>query len=319
MAKFPLGAPTQVRQELAAQAYLLGWRLVRALPLPVAEKLFQFGADLASGNGRKLPQLRKNLARVVGSDQVNDALVQASMRSYARYWLEAFRLPSMVHSPKAYARVTSKLSQVVQGEQYLRDSFAQGKGVVLVLPHSGNWDMAGVYLVHELGTFSTVAERLQPERLYQAFVDFRESLGFEVLPHTGGVVRPFDVLRQRLREGKVVCLLGERDLKATGHEVEFFGETARMPVGAVKLAQETGAALHVVHCWFEPDGWGFSISEQVPTAEGEQGLESAMRQVAHIMESNIAAHPEDWHMLQPLWIADLDSRRYARGLKRDAE
>ncbi len=128
---------------------------------------------------------------------------------------------------------------------------AAGRGVVLALPHSGNWDMAGVWLAQTHGTFTTVAERLQPESLYQRFIAYRESLGFEVLPLSGGDRPPFEVLCERLRANRVVCLMAERDLTRTGVEVDFFGEPTRMPAGPAKLAIETGAALLPAHCWFK--------------------------------------------------------------------
>lgn len=306
-----------LRAQAAAYGYLAGWKIVRALPGPVATYLFNFGADLASKRGKGMPQLRKNLARVVGEDRVTDELVRKSMRSYARYWMEAFRLPALVDSRKDLAATMEILERHVQGKEHLMASVQAGKGVILVLPHSGNWDMAGVYLVNTAGSFTTVAERLQPESLYQAFVDFREHLGFEVLPLTGGAQRPFDVLRERLKQGKTICLLGERDLKASGMEVDFFGETTRMPVGAVRLAQETGAALHVVHCWFEPGGWGNSISPAIQVEN--RSTSEILQEVAQTMQQNIQAHPEDWHMLQPLWIKDLDPKRYARTLEKAKE
>ena len=128
---------------------------------------------------------------------------------------------------------------------------AAGRGVVLALPHSGNWDMAGVWLVQTHGTFTTVAERLKPESLYRRFIDYRESLGFEVLPLSGGERPPFEVLCERLRDNRMVCLMAERDLTRTGVEVDFFGEPTRMPAGPAKLAIETGAALLPAHCWFD--------------------------------------------------------------------
>ena len=123
-----------------------------------------------------------------------------------------------------------------------------GRGAIMALPHSGNWDMAGVWLAQNFGTFTTVAERLKPESLYQRFLDYRESLGFEVLPLTGGERPPFEVLAERLRDNGIVCLMADRDLTRTGVQVDFFGEPTRMPAGPAKLAIETGAALLPAHC-----------------------------------------------------------------------
>ena len=111
----------------------------------------------------------------------------------------------------------------------------------------------GVAGADTYGTFTTVAERLKPESLYRRFIDYRESLGFEVLPLSGGERPPFEVLGERLRDNRVVCLMAERDLTRTGVQVDFFGEPTRMPAGPAKLAIETGAALLPAHCWYEGD------------------------------------------------------------------
>ena len=77
-----------------------------------------------------------------------------------------------------------------------------------------------------------------------------------------------------------------------------------MPTGAARLGEETGASLHVVHSWFEgttahPE-WGLSVSAPLPTGD----IAATVRAQAAIMERNIAAHPADWHLLQPFWLAD---------------
>jgi KDO2-lipid IV(A) lauroyltransferase len=279
---------------------------VRAVPEFAARTAFDTGARYAARHGGP-DQLRKNLARVIGvpPPDVPDALMRASLASYARYWREAFRLPTMDH--RALAR---QLHEGFLGIDNLDKALAAGRGVVLALPHSGNWDMAGVWLAQTYGTFSTVAERLKPESLYKRFIDYRESLGFEVLPLSGGDRPPFEVLCERLRDNRVVCLMAERDLTRTGVEVDFFGEPTRMPAGPAKLAIETGAALLPVHCWFEGDGWRESIQAPLDCSSGDVG--AITQALAHRFAKNISAHPADWHMLQPQWLADLSDARRAR-------
>ncbi len=299
-ARPPLG------ERLSDAGYAAGWRAVRLLPESVARRGFDLGSDLAFRRGAGQGQLRANLARVMGCtpDRVPDELLRASLRSYARYWREAFRMPSM-----DLAAAAARVDASVQGQEHLAAAMEAGRGAVLVLPHSGNWDMAGVWLVHAWGRFSTVAERLKPESLFRRFVDYREGLGFEVFPLSGGEQPPFGLLRDRLRDGRVVCLLGERDLTGRGVPVEFFGERTSMPAGPAKLAAETGAALLPVHCWFTDGGWGFSID---PPVDPAAGVDAATQQVADVFARNIAAHPADWHMLQPLWWSDLSDERRAR-------
>ncbi len=306
---------TDFTSAMTDKAYAAGWRLVRALPEGTARRLFDRGADIAARRANKAArrghpnQLRKNLARVLGTtpDLVPDSLIRDSMRSYARYWREAFRLPSMDHAALGK-------SLRVAGFEHLDAALAQGKGVVCVLPHSGNWDMAGVWLVQNYGQFATVAERLKPEQLFERFVEYRESLGFEVFPLTGGEQPPFPQLADRLRRNQVVCLMGERDITGKGVPVTFFGEPSWLPAGAAKLAAETGAALLPVHLWFTTDadgaeGWGMEIFEALDLSGG---VAPATQALADVFAANIAAHPVDWHMLQPLWKSDLSQVRLER-------
>lgn len=291
---------------LADLGYATGWRVVRAMPDFMARNVFDAGARYASLNGGP-EQLRKNLARVIGVSpaEVPGALMRASLASYARYWREAFRLPAMDKE-----KLRLRLKDCLLGRDYMEAALADGRGAVLALPHSGNWDMAGVWLVQNYGTFTTVAERLKPESLYQRFIHYRESLGFEMLPLTGGERPPFEVLSDRLRANKFICLMADRDLTRTGVQVDFFGEPTRMPAGPARLAIETGAHLIPAHCYNTKDSWVFDVSSPLDTSSGD--VRAITQALAHRFEKGIAAHPEDWHMMQPQWLADLSAERQAK-------
>lgn len=289
-------------ERLLILAYSVGWAIVRNLPGRFTARLFQFGADLAwRRQGKGTRRLRANLARVVGSDANLDLLVRDALRSYARYWLEVFRLP--VLSPE---HVVGRM--YIRDEHNLRDPYAAGRGTILALPHSGNWDHAGAWLVLTGIPFTTVAERLKPAELYDRFVAFRESLGFEVLAASGGEQAPFDVLADRLRAGKMLCLLADRDLTPSGVPVSFFGAQATMPAGPAALALRTGAALVPTLLWFEGDPldgtWGGRIAPPIPHTD----IATMTQAMADAFAEGIAAHPADWHMLQRLWKDDLEPR-----------
>jgi KDO2-lipid IV(A) lauroyltransferase len=275
--------------------------LLRFAPEELATRAFRAGADLAArrdGTGGR--QLRRNLARVVpdATEARLDGLVRDGLRSYARYWQEVFMLPWADH-----AGLVGRLDGAMEGTEHLNDALARGRGVVVALPHSGNWDMAGLWFVGHHGAFSTVVERLAPEALYQRFVAYRASLGFDIVPLTGAE-SPTRRLLHRLRAGGVVCLLADRDLTGAGMTVDFFGAAARMPLGPARLAAATGATLLVVGCWFTADGWGIRFHAPVPVPE-RSAVRQATQTVADCFAIDIAAHPQDWHMLQPLWIDDL--------------
>src|SRR5262249_19547760 len=254
------GGGVSVRGLLRDAGYAAGWRLVRVVPRGWAMAAFRHGADLAARRGGPgVLQLRNNLRRVAtgASDAELDELVRAGLRSYARYWCEVFRLPSMDHG-----HLHATVSEHTEGLDHLDKAMAQGKGAILALPHSGNWDIAGAFLAGHLpligcrGRFATVVERLRPESLYRRFVAYRESLGFEILPLTGGPEPVLTVLARRLRDNNVVCLVADRDLTPAGVHVRFFGEQAKMPAGPARLARGTGAALLAGGGWVTRGGWG---------------------------------------------------------------
>jgi KDO2-lipid IV(A) lauroyltransferase len=189
----------------------------------------------------------------------------------------------------------------------------RGGGAVVALPHQGNWDVAGLWVVERYGGFTTVAERLKPESLYERFVAYRESIGMEVLPLTGGAQSPSEVLKQRLRANGIVCLPADRDLSRNGVEVQFFGEATRMPGGPALLAATTGATLLPVSLWFTEGGWGQRIYAPLtlPDPPLREQVTRATQALADVFAHGIAEHPADWHMLQRLWLADFPAREPA--------
>jgi phosphatidylinositol dimannoside acyltransferase len=308
-----------LKERLITAGYSLGWSVVCKLPESWAQRAFQFFGDLAwRREGKLVRQLEANLVRVLGPDVDGKKLRAVSregMRSYARYWLEVFRLPVMP---------VERLVDGMRAEGPFDEAFgymAQGRGVVFALPHTGNWDQAGAYIMAKgAGSITAVVERLKPEAVYEKFVAFREGLGMEVLPASGGA-RPFGILAQRLRAGRVVVLVADRDVTGTGIEVDFFGEKCMMQPGSAALAVQTGAALMPVVLWFDGDGWGVRIGSAIPVPElpsRKERVAAMMQDVARFFEDGIREHPQDWHMLQPLFVSDLDPERQAAARERAA-
>ncbi|MEH0841511.1 phosphatidylinositol mannoside acyltransferase [Micromonospora sp. CPCC 205711] len=290
---------------LTELGYVAGWRLVRALPRPVVAAAFRAGADRAARrNGGGTARLRVNLRRVVGPELPEadlDALVKQGLRSYARYWMEAFRLPALNR-----AQILAGFRLDPAGVDMLAGDVAAGRGAVVALPHAGNWDAAGAWVAATGWPITTVAERLKPEALYERFLAFRQGLGMEILPTHGGPRPAFDVLVDRLRAGAVVPLLADRDLSARGIEVDFFGGRTRMPAGPALLAIRTGAPLYIASLWYEPDTACASLEGPIPLPDPDSApLDARVRvltqRIADGLAAGIARHPEDWHMLQRMW------------------
>ncbi|AJT68333.1 phosphatidylinositol mannoside acyltransferase [Streptomyces chattanoogensis] len=300
----------RITDRLTDALYGLGWSTVKKLPEDAAVRLGRRIADTVwKRRGKGVRRLETNLARVVpdASPQRLAELSRAGMRSYMRYWMESFRLP-------AWSKDRIRNGFVPEDVHHLTDGLASDRGVILALPHMGNYDLAGVWVTTKLNTpFTTVAERLKPESLYDRFVAYREGLGMEVLPHTGGAA--FGTLARRLRAGGLVALVADRDLSASGIEVKFFGEAAKMPAGPAILALQTGAMLLPVTLWYDETavmkGRVHPEIEVPETGTRNEKAAAMTQELADAFASGIADHPEDWHMLQRLWLADLEPRNEA--------
>nr|WP_067468930.1 phosphatidylinositol mannoside acyltransferase [Actinomadura macra] len=296
-----------LRDKAMDAAYALGWTVVRKMPERAARVAFTALADRTwHRHGAGVRQLEKNMCRVLGKREVDDevrVLSKRVLRSYFRYWLEVFRLPE-------YDRARIVGGMRITGEKKIFNNLDAGRGVILALPHMGNYEHAGAWLVHHGHPFTTVAERLKPESLFDRFVAFREGLGMEVLAHRGASA--FGLMARRLRAGRPVCLVVDRDLTAHGVDVEFFGATARMPAVAAALAIQTGAALIPVTLWYEDEYWAARVHEEIPVPdEGvrQERIQVMTQELARAFQEGIAAHPEDWHMLQKVWVEDLAEGR----------
>jgi phosphatidylinositol dimannoside acyltransferase len=294
---------------VAEAVYATGWSVVQRMPEWLARRQFDAIADgVWFRGGPSVQRLKVNLDRVVPGCSARELnlLARDGVRSYLRYWCEVFQLSAMT-TEEVIARID------VEGDAKLRKLIAAGDGVVISLPHTGNWDQAGAWLAGTGVPFTTVAERLKPEALFERFVAFRESLGMEVIPLTGGTQPPFGILAERLRSSGVLCLLADRDLTTSGIEVDFFGSPARMPAGPAALAHDTGAALVPVTPWYPSSKrWGLTIHDAVPVPKGGDRAEKVRimtQQVADRFAVAIKSHPQDWHMLQRVWSADLDPSR----------
>jgi KDO2-lipid IV(A) lauroyltransferase len=193
--------------------------------------------------------------------------------------------------------------------------------VVCFLGHLGNWDIAGAWGTRALGPVVTVAERLEPEEVYAEFLEFRESLGMTILPLTGGG-DVFAQLRGHLAEPVVMPLLADRDLTARGIEVDLCGHRSKMAAGPAALALASGVALHPVSIHYERvrGSWRhrvvitFHDRVEVPTTGTTRAKAVAMtQQCADALGAAIVEHTADWHMLQRVFLEDLDPSRGAGG------
>ena len=247
-------------------------------------------------NGKSVQRLRSNLARTQPNlTSLNlEILVVDAMRSYMRYWCDTFRFPDW-----SQQRVVETVS--VTNEHLLMNAIAARTGVIVALPHAGNWDHAGAYFCAKGVRLVTVAERLKPEKLFLKFLSYRQSMGMEVLPLDGRVL---DTLTERLNEGALVALVADRDLSRSGINIDFFGGPARMPAGPALLALKTKAPLITAFVSYTDDGIHIEFNTVVLPESGNESemVQEIVQATAHLFESGIKKAPQDWHMLQRIWV-----------------
>ena len=285
-----------MKDNIAAYAYFAGWRIVRWLPEKTAYRIAYWVADyLSRRNGKNVSRLRSNLRRtkpdITSLDL--DLLVFSAMRSYMRYWCDTFRFPDW-----SAERVRETVT--VTNEHLLFDAINAKTGVIVSLPHAGNWDHAGAYFCAQGVNLVTVAERLKPEKLFLKFLEFRQAMGMEVLPLDGRVL---GTLAQRLRQGALVALVADRDLSRTGINVDFFGGPSRMPAGPALLALKTNAPLITAFVSYTDSGIHIDFKLVILPSAGsdEEKVSEIVQMTAKHFEEGISEHPEDWHMLQRIW------------------
>jgi KDO2-lipid IV(A) lauroyltransferase len=273
------------------------------------------GAEIPEHTGRMLfrwfgraafslaPNLRAtvaaNQARVLGRP-IEDPLVRASTRdaflSYSRYWYDSFHATRLTD-----AQIRTRFH--VQGREHFDRAFERGKGLIAVLPHAGNWDVAGRWLQVEGIPMTTVAEKLKPDRLFRLFTEHREALGIDVtgLDSEGRVGHR---LSRALAANRLVALLADRDLTGRGVEVQMFGRARRLPTGPALLALSSGAPVVVCALNDEGDDWRLIIGptlEAESTGDRRADVARLTDRLAREFERIISAAPSQWHLFQPGW------------------
>ena len=283
-------------------AYKMGSLAARLMPGPMASAAAtSLGFTASFANAERRAMIERHIKRV------NPALGGASLRvavgqafdSYARYYVESFRLPSL--SKKVVDRSFS-----VDGFHHITDALEQGKGCIFALPHMGGWEWAGRWMTDQGYKLTVVVEALEPPELFEWFADLRQELGMTVVP-TGP--NAGTAVTKALRENQIVCLLSDRDIERNGVDVEFFGERTTLPAGPAMLGLRVGAPVLPVGVYFTSEYNGHHALVRPPLSMQRTGglrddVARITQNLARELEFLIRRAPEQWHLFQPNWPSD---------------
>ena len=300
---------------LAQHARLVPEGLLRGLFLAAADLcwLFRIGG---------VRQLERNLAHVM-PEADRRSLRRTSrqgMRSYFVYFVEALTVG---------ARTKEQLLARIHGGGSAYPDPARTDIGLRSLPigmgHQGNWDYAGFWACSTVGQVTTVAERLRDQGMLNTFADIRRRLGMNILltgePDITG--RLTTLLR---KPDQVVPLLADRDLSHRGVFVKAFDSWIRVAAGPAVIALDARLPLYTVNMHRErltgerrrqakaPYGYVCQVDGPIPIKPyldmpREQAINDLTQAWVDQWAQGIREHPEDWHMLQPIFLEDLDLSR----------
>jgi KDO2-lipid IV(A) lauroyltransferase len=282
----------------------LGFRIlettVGALPRRLAYRLGVTLGFLAFRLWRtKREALLANLRHVLpnASDAELRAVAQRNLVNSVKAWIDFFQVP---HLPRR------RLEQLLatQGEDQLEQALRLGRGVLVVSVHLGSWEIAAASWASAHGPVGLLAEQIQPRAVYERFVRIRSSMGIRVIPLARTAVR--EMLRL-LSENRAVCVAMDRDILRTGEPFRFFDATTSIPTGAVEIALKTGAPILPAFCLRQPDDTYLAVGEPFfvidSTGDRRRDVHAGVERLLRIFERHIRAHPDQWHVLEPLWPA----------------
>jgi KDO2-lipid IV(A) lauroyltransferase len=287
--------------QLTYLVYSLLWKLVRILPESWARGIFnQIAVTAYRRNRKRVKRLRENYRKVrsKASDEEIESMVKAGLKSAMRYWCDTFRITDW-SKKRIIGTVTCS------NEELLLKGASSGKGVIVALPHAGNWDHAGLYFCTKGVTVHTVAEHLKPERLFQKFLDHRERMGMKVFDIEASVIQELEGI---LNRGGLVALVADRDLSKSGITVEFFNARAKMPAGPALLALRTEATLITAYVAYNKTGihinfsGPFSLDPGLRFESESEKVSSLTQLLANQFVRDISKDPTSWHMQQRIFI-----------------
>ncbi|MER3396540.1 MAG: phosphatidylinositol mannoside acyltransferase [Acidimicrobiia bacterium] len=284
----------------------IGEFLARVLPESLAPPLlWALQTAYSRMSKRRMLMMRRHLEKVLGPMPARELeqRMQRATALYARYWYETFRLSSMPSSEVVELLET-------EGEEWIAESLQKGKGVILALPHLGNWDMAGCYVSHRYGPVLAIAEYLRPRKAFEHWKRTRERLGMRIVPLDGTSLSVKEAIKQ-LKSGGIVALVADRQIGPGGIPVEFFGEITRVPAGPAALALRTGADLLPVGLYMIEGGRHRGVVRPpIGPSQGSSVQEKIVETTTSLIrefEELIRNDPEQWHLFTPFWPSDWEA------------
>ena len=224
-------------------------------------------------------------------------LVRQMFANYGEYMADFFRLPQM--PPHKVDTVFAGL----KGEHIIQAALDQGKGVILLSAHIGNWEFGGTMVRHANYPLAVVSLPHNSAPTNALVNRMRAAKGISVIEVDASPFSAIPILKH-LRQNGVVAMIGDKDFFGNGKVIPYFGKPVRFPIGAVTIAMTSGAALIPAFVLKQPNGTYFGVLEDaIPiTTKGsrDQAIQTNLKKVAAIFEHYIRMYPDQWYNPDPI-------------------
>ena len=293
-----------MKQALGYYVYRVLSGILGLVPEPLMRRVgYGVGWSASFVARRRFQMAVRHQTRVSGTSVDSRRAARHVFGWYGRYWAEVFWM-----RPRRRAQLLSK--SYIENLDVLLAGVGSGRGVIVALPHLGNWEVAGLRAAADGARVLAVAEELGNERIVQWFVHLRKMMDIDIVIARKGT-RVTRELLQRLEEGGVVALVCDRDLSGRGVPVTFFGEQTTLPPGPVALAERTGAVLFPVGTYFDRGGGHHFVIRpalEIPAgADSDERVRLGTQRLAAALEDIIRVDPEQWHLILPNWPSDREA------------
>jgi KDO2-lipid IV(A) lauroyltransferase len=275
----------------------LGSVIASIVPRAVAYQLVEWLTPLSLLLYRRQQRnALRNMRRQLGSSQhPGDAqrVVNRVFVNYGKYMVDVLRLPSL--TPEAIKRQV-----IVYGLDQVDKAFADGKGLIVVTGHVGNWDLAGATLAAMGYPVNAIVDTLEPPRWNDEVQSIRRRLGINPVPLEGG---PQEMLRC-LRRNEILGILIDRPLAEDGVPVRFFNRGTRVPAGAATLALRTGAGVVTAVVVRESSYYVAHIGPLIrpePTDDRAADVARLTQECMDQLQAWIQRYPDQWYMFRDMW------------------
>jgi lauroyl/myristoyl acyltransferase len=287
----------------SAEALRFGHWLGRHIPLDVGLRLAD-GATRALARRREsaLMQTLQNNFRVALGAEASDEQVYQTARAALRHAGMAYF--DLYHAlgvgPESFLAAVRSTPLT---DYYIDEMLHQRRGIVVVTVHMSNFDVAGLAFAYR-GLRLNVLAYANPTSGYDMQNKIRLKGGINLMPIDVSALRRS---LEALRSGQLVVTGIDRpDPFGGGEWLPFFGKPARLPVGHVRLALQTGAPVVVAHCEYRPTDHSYVVHvsrwlEMEHVGSRQEDILHNARRVLAVGEELIAAKLEQWLMFYPVW------------------